>query len=220
MLSRATAELIRSALESAGVSLSPSQAIATEAYFGLLTKWSNLLNLTGFSLDSPSRESVNRLLVEPFLAARTVATVGNGARLVDVGSGGGSPAVPLAIGTPAISLTMVESRERKAAFLREVIREVGLVNASVECARAEKLAEDPLHRGRADVVSIRAVRLNAAMSNAIAGLLAPHGRVLWFQPTNDRLADSSLRDLRHERSESLGADARLDILVRAAHRQL
>ena len=57
--------------------------------------------------------------------------------VVDLGSGGGSPAIPLKIARQALKLTMIESKERKSMFLREAIRTLGLADSSVENDRFE-----------------------------------------------------------------------------------
>ena len=118
------------------------------------------MNLTAFSLDYPSADAIDRLLIEPFLVAgllRAHIEPIPGPLLLDLGSGGGSPAIPLKIGLPNLKLLMVESRGKKAAFLREAIRQVGLTRAEVLNVRIEALA------GLAgqmvpDFVSVRAVR--------------------------------------------------------------
>ncbi len=62
---------------------------------------------------------------------------------MDVGSGGGSPAIPLKLAVPRLRLTMVEAKARKSAFLREAVRHLGLEQRSVETARYEELLARP-----------------------------------------------------------------------------
>jgi 16S rRNA (guanine527-N7)-methyltransferase len=100
------------------------------SYFELLQRWNEKINLTSLG---DTDESVDRLIMEPLAAARFLP---RGGRLIDIGSGGGSPAIPLAIALRTSALTMVESRGRKAAFLREAVRTLGLTG-SVETDRAE-----------------------------------------------------------------------------------
>ena len=92
-------------------------------YFQLLAKWNQKINLTGLDLDEPTQEGLDRLLIEPLLAA----PFANGAStLIDIGSGGGSPALPLALALPGVRLVMIEVKTRKSVFLREAARELGL----------------------------------------------------------------------------------------------
>ena len=65
-------------------------------------------------------ETFDRLLIEPLIASRYLPSTD--CSVIDVGSGGGSPAIPLKLAMPGISLRMVESKTRKAAFLREAVR--------------------------------------------------------------------------------------------------
>lgn len=159
-------------------------------YFGLLTKWNKTVNLTALVLDPPSDEAIDRLLVEPFLAAQESQLASVDAkeprRLLDVGSGGGSPAIPLALALgPGVELRMVESKSRKAAFLRETVREIQLKGAEVFNARLEDLAGRLNLQGAFDLVSIRAVRADPALWKALSALVRKGGEVLWFRSTGE-----------------------------------
>jgi 16S rRNA (guanine527-N7)-methyltransferase len=112
-------------------------------YFGLLTKWNKTISLSGLTLDPPSDESLDRLLVEPVLAAQFIGKDRAAGQLLDLGSGGGSPAIPLKIALPALKLRMVEAKTRKSAFLREVVRALSLTDAEVLNARMEELLARP-----------------------------------------------------------------------------
>jgi 16S rRNA (guanine527-N7)-methyltransferase len=78
---------------------------------------------------------------------------------MDVGSGGGSPAIPMKLCARAISLTMVEAKARKSAFLREAVRSLRLDRTVVETARYEELLARPELHETFDVLSLRAVRV-------------------------------------------------------------
>ena len=159
------------------------------AYIGLLTKWNDTVNLTALSLSPLSAEAIDRLIVEPVLAAELIKA-GKGdwtGRLVDVGSGGGSPAVPLKVAIPGLSLCMVESKARKSAFLREVVRYLDLSDSDVLTKRIEDVAEDPAMAGAIQLISLRAVRLDAPIWRTIDALLARDGGVLWFRSALENL---------------------------------
>lgn len=144
-------------------------------YLLLLDRWNRRMNLT--ALDDPDG-AVDRLLVEPMLAA---AAIDAGAlSLVDVGSGGGSPAIPLKIARPELALTMVEVKTRKSVFLREVVRHLGLTACTVETARFEHVLVKPALFGAVDVVSIRAVRAESEQLRLFGEVLKPGGQQLWF----------------------------------------
>lgn len=141
------------------------------AYYSLLTRWNARMNLT--SLSDP-QQAIDRLLLEPVKAGQNVAT---GRTVVDLGSGGGSPAIPLALACGARSLIMIESKARKAAFLREAVRHVGLAG-SVECARFEDVL--PRMGKSADLVSIRAVRVDEDLLTLVGPALAAEGEAVLF----------------------------------------
>jgi 16S rRNA (guanine(527)-N(7))-methyltransferase RsmG len=146
-------------------------------YFELLGRWNRRLNLTGLTIDSGSDETIDRLLVEPALARRLV---GLDETVIDVGSGGGSPAIPFALGLrPSPRLTLVESRSKKSTFLREAVREVGL-EGRVLTTRFEDLAARPEEAGAHAALTIRAVRTDPDLWRAADCVLAAGGRVYWF----------------------------------------
>jgi 16S rRNA (guanine527-N7)-methyltransferase len=147
-------------------------------YIGLLAKWNKRLNLTALSVDPPTDEAIDRLLVEPTMAIQAVDPAD--ASLMDLGSGGGSPAIPMKIGAPQLKLVMVEAKARKSAFLRDAIRQLGLIHAEVENARFEELLTRPELHEAFDIVSVRAVRPDRQLWNPVLAFLKPGGRVFWF----------------------------------------
>ena len=143
------------------------------AYYDLLQRWNRKINLTSLS---DTDEAIDRLLLEPLSAAQNLSA---GARLADLGSGGGSPAIPLGLALNAPNILMIESRSRKASFLREAAREVGLP-ATVEAQRFEDVSKMARYAGQYDLVSVRAVRPNAQTFAACSGLLRAGGCVALF----------------------------------------
>jgi 16S rRNA (guanine527-N7)-methyltransferase len=164
----------------AGADVSPPLAAGLEQYFSLLAKWNAKINLTSFQLDpSVNDEAIDRLLIEPVVAARHVPS---SARLaIDIGSGGGSPAIPLLLAAPHLQVRMVESKTRKAVFLREALRELGVNRATVETSRFEELLTRPeLHEGL-DLVTIRAVRVEPRTLVGLQAFLKPGGLLFLFR---------------------------------------
>ena len=190
----------------AGLALPGTLSERLVAYFELLQRWNRTINLT--SLSDPD-EAIDRLLLEPVAASVALPRAG---RLIDLGSGGGSPAIPLALAGSASLLVMVESRSRKAAFLREAVRELGLP-ALVENARFEDLAARADYRGLMDVVSIRAVRVDSAILGAAAAFLTPRGEIALFESAT--AGDSALAaGLVLKQTVGLLAKSRLRVLHR------
>ena len=159
-----------------------------EAYFRLLTQWNTKINLTALPLDSPTDETFDRLLVEPLGAAKQLPT-DTPSVWFDLGSGGGSPAIPLKIARPALRLTMIESKERKSAFLREAVRALSLTDTSVETERFEVAAEQPQFAGTADIVTVRAVKVDTELFWTAGLMLKDGGRLLMFRPAHSPSPD-------------------------------
>jgi 16S rRNA (guanine527-N7)-methyltransferase len=163
-----------------------------EAYFRVLALWNTKINLTALPLDAPTDETFDRLLVEPLAAAPHLVRDQSAVRprsdpifWLDFGSGGGSPAIPLLIAQPTLKLTMIESKTRKAAFLREAIRVVGLSGGSVVNERFEDLTETAVYANAADFVTVRALKVDGALFEAAGQLLKDTGRLLLFRPGHD-----------------------------------
>lgn len=159
----------------AGVAIPGDFPPRSERYYELLRRWNQSTNLTGLALDGYPDEALDRLLVEPLQAAELIP-IDSPLVCVDVGSGGGSPAIPVALARPSIRLVMVESVAKKTAFLREAVRVVDLDHAEVLTARAEEIALE--RRGTADLVLLRAVRVDESLSQALVQLLKPAGTLL------------------------------------------
>lgn len=161
----------------AGVGVSSQLAEKLWIYFDLLFRWNAKINLTSFTTDTPD-EAVDRLLVEPLVAAKHLKAAS--VKLIDVGSGGGSPAIPLALASPGVQLVMVESKARKSAFLREALRQLNTPGA-VETARFEELLARPDFHENFDVLTVRAVRTEARTLNTLQAFVRPKGEILLFR---------------------------------------
>ena len=155
-----------------------------ETYFELLRKWNRRISLTALPVEEIGDEAVDRLLIEPALAARLLPSQRIG--VIDIGSGGGSPAIPMKLVAPGISMLMVESKTRKVAFLREAVRHLGLTNTGVEHSRVEELLGRPGLHDSADVVTLRAVRVDSKMLAAIQSFLKPGGCLFLFTVVSGR----------------------------------
>jgi 16S rRNA (guanine527-N7)-methyltransferase len=163
----------------AGVSIAADLGLKLEAYYRLLSSWNEKINLSGLSLGDPSPEALDRLLIEPVVAARH-APAGL-ARMVDIGSGGGSPAIPFALAVAGVSLLMVESKTRKSVFLREALRAVEMPRGEVAVSRFEELLARPdLHEAH-DLLTIRAVRIEARVLMTLQALVRPGGQLFLFR---------------------------------------
>jgi 16S rRNA (guanine527-N7)-methyltransferase len=169
-------------IERAHIAVGPAFLERLVAYFDLLSRWNQRMNLTA-RVDTD--EAIDRLLVEPVIASRFLPR--GDFRLMDVGSGGGSPAIPMKLMAPAMRLWMVESKVRKSAFLREAVRQLELSDTLVESQRVEDLLLRPQLHESMDVVSIRAVRVDAELLRRLALLLRPEGEFFLFVGASSRV---------------------------------
>ena len=140
------------------------------AYTALLDKWNRTHNLT--AIREPHRVVTHHLL--DALATLPHLPGAKSLRLIDVGSGGGVPGVPLAIVRPQWRITLLDSNRKKTAFLRQAVAELALPNVTVVAMRAEDYTPD----ARFDVVISRAFADLAQFATAARNLVRPDGRLL------------------------------------------
>jgi 16S rRNA (guanine527-N7)-methyltransferase len=123
-------ERLESGLEELGVAVGPQGLARLIQYVALLDKWNRVYNLTAIR-DNEKAVSVHLLdclAVVPYL---------RGNRVLDAGSGAGLPGIPIALARPDIRVTLLDSSQKKAAFLRQAVAELQLRNAAIVCERAE-----------------------------------------------------------------------------------
>jgi 16S rRNA (guanine527-N7)-methyltransferase len=150
-----------------------------EIYYRLLAVWNKKINLTGLNLEELGPESLDRLLIEPLVAASHVRP--GVLKVLDVGSGGGSPAIPMALAMPDVTLLMVEAKTRKSVFLREAVRALGLERADVITSRFEQLLSTPRLHEAHDLLTIRAVRIESRVLMSLQAFVRPNGEIFLFR---------------------------------------
>lgn len=153
-----------------GVSASPQLSEFIRTYVSLLLRWNSKISLT--TVADPL-EIVRFHFGESMFAASR-ASIREG-RLADVGSGAGFPGVPLRMLTPELSLCLIESNTKKAAFLSEVVRELRLDNVEVYRGRME---EFPAGEASFDFVTSRALGMHAELLAWSRDRLSAGGAVL------------------------------------------
>ncbi len=149
--------------------LSPAQLDGLSLYLDLLLRWNARLNLT--AVRDPESIVTRHIGESLFAAAQLECETQNPERVFDLGSGAGFPGLPIKIYSPVLRITLIESQHKKATFLREVIRALGVTGIDVFFGRAEDL----VRRGeRACLVTMRAVeRFDTALPLAAALLDTP-----------------------------------------------
>ena len=160
-----------------GSTMTTREAASFESFYKLLARWNERINLTALDLAwPPPQPTLDRLFIEPVIAAELVPSTP--LVVADLGSGAGSPALPLNVLRPEMYLAMVETRGRKAAFLREAVRTLGLDRARVFQEPFQTFSES--HSDRFDIVTMRALRLDAELGDAVDRLLKEDGRFITF----------------------------------------
>lgn len=179
MASRRTCDRIARRARHVGLDLDSTTVTQLEGYLAELSRWNSKINLTAFRLgDDPTEDAIDRLVLEPALAAKHLPP--NQIDVIDLGSGGGSPAVPMKIVRPDLRLTMVEVKVRKCAFLRQLVRRLALEDTCVENLRVEELLARPELHDRFYAATVRAVRLENPIWRPLISLLRNGGLVLHF----------------------------------------
>lgn len=141
------------------IDLDETRLRVISTYIDLLLKWNARINLT--AIREPG-EIVQRHFGESLFAAKQLLEQKLPQTAIDLGSGAGFPGVPFALLAPAVQVTLIESQQKKATFLKELIHTVGLKNAKVFSDRAEN------YPGTADLIMLRAVeRFEEALRMAI-----------------------------------------------------
>jgi 16S rRNA (guanine527-N7)-methyltransferase len=150
------------------IQLDETRLRVISTYIDLLLKWNTRMNLTAIR---ESNEIVQRHFGESLFAAKYLLEQKWPQTAIDLGSGAGFPGVPFAMLAPDVQVTLIESQQKKAAFLRELIRVLELKNVKVFGERAES------YRETAELVMLRAVeKFQDALKMAIS-LTSPGGRV-------------------------------------------
>ncbi len=157
-------------LDPAGPALPADAADRLAAYVALLAKWNRTYNLT--AIREPERMITHHVLdalaVLPHLPQRP------GVRVLDVGSGGGVPGIPLAIARPQWHVVMLDSNHKKGAFVQQALIELPLANAEAVVSRVEDYAPALAF----DVVISRAFADLATFATSSARHLAPRGQLV------------------------------------------
>ena len=160
-----SATTLSAGLAELGIDLSADQQDKLLAFRDLLLKWNKTYNLT--ALRDPEQAISHHLLD----SLAILPHVGSGP-LLDVGSGGGLPGIPLAIARPELSVSMVDTVQKKATFLQQAAIQLGLKNVTTHHARVETMA------GQYAQISSRAFAEIGLFISLTRHLLAPGGRWL------------------------------------------
>lgn len=156
-----------------GVELTAAACQRLERLVSLLLEFNERVHLTSVV---DLKEIIDRHLSDSIALASFLSP--SARRIIDIGSGSGFPALPLAILRPETHFTLVESNGRKVAYLREASRSLGLSNVTVEGERVEIVARDPRHREIYDLAIARAFASLPVVLECSLPLLSIGGRLI------------------------------------------
>jgi 16S rRNA (guanine527-N7)-methyltransferase len=169
--------------------LGPDQWRALEQYAALLQRWNTVHNLT--AIESPAQVLTHHLLDSLAIVTEVRRlTGGAAARVLDVGSGGGLPGIPLAIAAPEVHVTLVDKVRKKIAFLAQAKLELRLANVEAIHTRVEALQAAPFN-----VIIARAVASLIQLVRLTRHLLAANG---WWCAMKGALPRNELDELKRE----------------------
>ena len=169
-----------------GLVLTPEQGDRLARYAALLARWNAVHNLT--AIDAPGSVLSHHLLDSLAVLSPISRIFGEKEiSVLDIGSGGGLPGIPLAVARPDWRVTLVDKVEKKVAFLNQVRLELGLANVECFHARAEDLGAGPF-----DLIVSRAFASLEDFVRVSRHLLAPGG---WWAAMKGALPKAELAQL-------------------------
>jgi len=165
---------VRDLLPSLIPNLTPEQCDKFVAYYDLLVDWNTRMNLTAITdkAEVAKKHFLDSLQALPYLT--------DGAKVADVGTGAGFPAIPLLIMNPTLEITLVDSLNKRLVFLEEVLKTLGLQAFCVH-ARAEEFGQNPLYRGAFDATVSRAVASLPVLLELTVPLLKVGGKAYCYK---------------------------------------
>jgi len=169
---------VREELDRIAFAAAEPTVAALSTYANELVRWNRAVNLTALK----GKDLVRRLIAEPIWIGRELEISGV---LLDVGSGNGSPAIPLALTRNLDQVHLVESRTRRVAFLRQIVQQLQLSKCKVLKTRLEEMASGI---GRLDYVTLQAVAPDPYVLSALRRSVSDDTEIVWItsgrpQPT-------------------------------------
>ena len=167
-----------------GFNLTETQKENFEKYYNMLIYYNSKFNITAITDKS---EVYIKHFIDSMLGAKYID-----GDFADIGSGGGFPAIPVKILKPELSVTLIEATGKKCEFLKEVVKELNLLNVRVICGRAEELAHDKFFREKFSCVTARAVAALPVLSEYCLPFLKTGGKFVAYKGDAEEEINSAL----------------------------
>ena len=158
-----------------GIAFEAGEVEKLGRFLALLLHANTRMNLT--AIKEPG-EAWQRHILDALTLLAPLAELPEGASVIDIGTGGGVPGVPLAIVRPDMRFTLLDATAKKTAFVRAAMDMLGVEHGSVVTARAEQAARDPQHRDTYDAAIARAVGPMATIAELATPFVKPGGVAL------------------------------------------
>jgi len=169
--------VLSESLKNLGLALNERKQLLLLDYCALLLDGLSKQRLTG---EENIEGLINRQIYDCLFPMKKI-TFENGSRIVDLGSGGGLPGIPLAICLPECKVYLLDANQKKASFLEETANSLGLNNVVILRERAEYYGRDVAYRERFDYVLSKAVAKAAVLSELALPLLLPGGKAVFYK---------------------------------------
>lgn len=161
------------------LAITPEQAFKFACHARLVLAWNRKVNLT--AITDPVQMAVKHFLD----SVAPLKYIPQRGRVLDMGTGGGFPGIPLKIMRPHQAMTLIDGTRKKIHFIKHVLRELSLEKADAQHIRAEELSRQEAHVGRYATVVSRAMADIKGVVQLAQPLLAPGGKIVLYKGPNE-----------------------------------
>ena len=174
--------LLRKYASRLNIEVTDEQLNSFKSYSDQLIIWNSKFNIT--RIIDPEEIQIKHFLDSITLCKFIPDPIPQPLSLIDIGSGGGFPGIPLKIMFPSIEITLLEATKKKCDFLSHICKELNLKNTNVIHNRAEKLSHDDNFRNQFDIVTSRAVAPTSTLVEISAGFCKTGGNIIAWKSVN------------------------------------
>ena len=191
-------ELIINSARELNIDISPEQAELFALHADLLIKWNQKINLTGITdpLEIAIKHFIDSIIPLPFIPKNR--------RVLDIGSGGGFPGIPLKVLLHSTFFTLIDSSRKKNSFQKHVIRRLNIKKIEAFHVRAEDLSKQPTSANKYNVIICRALTGLDKFILMAAPLIAKKGRIIAMKGKPDSTEIESVKSILKTEPHRLG----------------